>query len=68
MISPLWWAPLVLVAAAIIPLWFATRRLSDEVAALRASTDGLRQVRTVLAEVRGQIIAARRSLEHLAHR
>ena len=68
MISPLWWVPLITVAAATVPLWLVTRRLDQELTALGASTERLRRVRSVLGDVKAQIIAARRSLEDLARR
>jgi hypothetical protein len=66
MISPLWWVPLITVAAAIVPLWLVARRLDQELTALGASAERLRLVRSVLGDVKAQIIAARRSLEDLA--
>jgi hypothetical protein len=66
MLSPLWWAPLIVVGAAIAPLWLVTRRLDRELTALRVSAEGLRRVREVLGDVRLQIIDARRSLQDLA--
>ena len=66
MISPLWWVPLIVVAAAATPLWLVTRRLDRELAALRASVDRLRLVRAVLGDIKLQIIASRRSLQDFA--
>jgi hypothetical protein len=71
MLSPLWWLPLAVAAAAIIPIWLSTRHLVDEAARLRASVVELAEVRTMVAQVRNEIAAVgatRRSLPDLGPR
>jgi hypothetical protein len=57
MLSPLWWLPLAVAAAAIVPLWRGARRLADEAAGLRTAIADLRLVRPVVAAVKVEIAA-----------
>jgi len=57
MLSMLWWFPLAVAAAAVVPLWQGARRLRAEAAGLRRSIDELSRLRPEVAEVRDEIIA-----------
>lgn len=66
MLSSLWWLPLLVAAAAILPLWRAALRLVDEGRALHAVIEQLAAVRPRLAEVRAQIAAVAAAQRRLA--
>jgi hypothetical protein len=71
MLSPLWWLPLAVAAAAAVPIWRGARRLVDEAASLQASIVELAQVRPMVAQVRDEIAAvdtARRGIRDLGPR
>lgn len=57
MLSMLWLFPLAVAAAAVVPIWRATQRLTGEAADLRASIDELARLRPLVADVRAEIIA-----------
>jgi hypothetical protein len=57
MLSPLWWLPLAVAAAAVYPIWRSSRRLVDEAARLQASIAQLAQARPLVAQVRDEIAA-----------
>lgn len=61
MISALWWIPLGIAAAAIAPLYLATRLVAEEFRALTGAIEATRQLRTEAA-------AVRRSVERLVDR
>jgi hypothetical protein len=55
MLSPLWWLPLTVAAAALYPLWRGTRRLQDEAAGLRTSIAELRRLRPQVGLVKADL-------------
>jgi hypothetical protein len=57
MLSMLWLFPLVVAAAAVVPIWRATQRLGGEAAELRVSIAELARLRPLVADVRAEIIA-----------
>jgi hypothetical protein len=57
MLSMLWWFPLAMAAAAVIPLWRGTRRLLAEAGDLRLSIDELAGLRPAVAQVQAEIVA-----------
>ncbi len=65
MLSMLWWLPLAVVAAAVVPIWRGTRRLVREAAALQASVEALAQLRPLVAEVEAEISGVSGALRHV---
>jgi hypothetical protein len=61
MLSPLWWLPLVLAAAAPYPIWRGARRLQAEAAGLQKSIAELRLVRPLVGEVTAELAAVARA-------
>jgi spore maturation protein SpmA len=57
MLSPLWWLPLAVAAAAVVPVWRGARRLAGEAAGLQASIAELQGVRPLVAQVKAEIAA-----------
>jgi hypothetical protein len=74
--SPLWLMPLIVAAAAVVPIWRGARQLEAEAAGLRASIVELGQVRPLVAQVAAEIAAvnpagresATRGIDELGHR
>ena len=67
-VTPLWWIPLGVVAVAVVPLFRAGRRVRLELAALRRSVAGLRELRPAIRRVRHEVDLVRSDLEGLGHR
>lgn len=65
MVSPLWLIPLAVLVAALWPMLIATRRVVDEVTAMRDSLHALGEIRPALAVVEEEARARRRALENL---
>jgi hypothetical protein len=63
--SVLWWVPLIVAAVAAGGLWWITRRMAREVAALAASAAGLADLRPGLDAVRSELASTWRAVEHL---
>jgi hypothetical protein len=57
MLSMIWWLPLALGAAAVVPLWRGAQRLGQEAAALRSSIDALARLRPLVADLRAEVAA-----------
>jgi hypothetical protein len=57
MLSPLWWFPLAVAAAAAIPLWRGARSLEVRAAELRTAVADLGRVRPLLVEVKAELAA-----------
>jgi hypothetical protein len=64
-LSPLWWIPLAVAAAAVAPLWFVGRRVAQELAGLRDSVAALHRLQPVVGEVRVETERVRRAFENL---
>ncbi len=57
MLSPLWWLPLAVAAAAPYPIWRGGRRLQAEAAGLQMSIEELRRVRPQVGLVKAELAA-----------
>jgi hypothetical protein len=67
-LSPFWWIPLAVAAAAVVPLWFVGQRVAQELAALRDAIATLHRLQPVAAEVRVETERVRRAFENLGPR
>lgn len=63
--SALWWVPVAVGAAALLPLYSLTRRVAAELAALKASVVTLSDLKPALAAVESDTDGVRRALENL---
>jgi hypothetical protein len=68
MMSALWWIPVGVGAAGLIPLYQLTRRVAAELAQLRASVSVLSDLRPAVVAVESDAAGVRRALENLGLR